>query len=125
MHTVALTEDGRVFTWGNGGTGALGHGDVENQALPREVEGLKEHKIVKVDCGSEHTIVLTDKGKLFAFGNNRYGQLGVQGQNSVQLNSPEKISIPLNIGKVKDFACGEDHNAYICHKGNLYTWGYN
>jgi hypothetical protein len=56
-HTVALTEDGRVFTWGNGATGALGHGDAENHPVPKEVEGLKDHTIVKVDCGSEHTVV--------------------------------------------------------------------
>lgn len=41
-HTVALTEDGEVFTWGEGKQGALGHGDWENIHLPKKVEGLSK-----------------------------------------------------------------------------------
>lgn len=40
----------------------------------------------KVGCGANFTIILDDKGKLHAFGDNRYGQLGITGLESVVLS---------------------------------------
>ena len=38
-HSLALTADGPVFTWGKGEHGCLGHGeDLSNQLLPKKVE---------------------------------------------------------------------------------------
>ena len=38
-HSLALTGDGAVFTWGQGGFGCLGHGeDLSNQLLPKKIE---------------------------------------------------------------------------------------
>ena len=38
-HSLAITADGAVFTWGTGETGCLGHGeDLSNQLLPKKVE---------------------------------------------------------------------------------------
>ena len=37
-HSIVLAADGRVFTFGFGGSGRLGHGDEENQSTPRVVE---------------------------------------------------------------------------------------
>lgn len=39
--TVALTEDGDVYSWGSGKEGALGHGDWDNCFIPKKVEGIK------------------------------------------------------------------------------------
>ena len=39
VHTLALTADGAVFTWGKGESGRLGHGeDLSDQLLPKKVE---------------------------------------------------------------------------------------
>mmetsp|Transcript_24527 Transcript_24527/g.30586 ORF Transcript_24527/g.30586 Transcript_24527/m.30586 type:complete len:215 (+) Transcript_24527:282-926(+) len=70
-HTVCVTEDGAVYSWGNGRSGALGHSNTENSAEPKRVEGLSN--IVRVDCGTDHTIALDSKGKLHSFGSNTYG----------------------------------------------------
>ena len=37
-HSMAMDTDGRVYTWGFGGYGRLGHGDVKNALEPRAVE---------------------------------------------------------------------------------------
>ena len=39
-HTVALSKQGEVYTWGQGKQGALGHGDFEQQNVPKKVESL-------------------------------------------------------------------------------------
>ena len=39
LHSLALTADGAVFTWGVGEGGCLGHGeDLSDQLLPKKVE---------------------------------------------------------------------------------------
>ena len=38
-HSLAITADGAVFTWGQGEHGSLGHGeDLSNQLLPKKIE---------------------------------------------------------------------------------------
>ena len=69
-HSVALTEDGEVYTWGYGGkigyfnwmysqeVGALGHGDKLSYFSPKKVEYFEKngHKICKIGAGLYHTV---------------------------------------------------------------------
>ena len=70
-YTVCVTEEGHVYSWGYGRRGALGHGNTDSVAQPKKVDGLEN--IVRVECGTDHTIVLDNKGKLYSFGENTYG----------------------------------------------------
>jgi alpha-tubulin suppressor-like RCC1 family protein len=47
--------------------------------------------VKKVDCGSEYTLCLTMDGKLYAWGKNNYGQLGITGKQSNKENKPTRI----------------------------------
>ena len=66
-HTVALSRNGEVFTWGRDDLGQLGHGDWIHRNVPMKVESLCGETIVKVACGSRHTAALTAGGKLFTW----------------------------------------------------------
>ena len=50
-YTAAITADGKVFTWGEGSYGKLGHGNTKNVYKPKQVEAFEGVKIVKVACG--------------------------------------------------------------------------
>ena len=39
-HSLAITADGAVWSWGEGRFGKLGHGDRQDQLLPKKIEGL-------------------------------------------------------------------------------------
>lgn len=81
-----MSEDGDLYTWGKGKTGALGHGNNDDVLTPQKVKNLEG--IVKVECGNDYTVVLDDEGRLFTFGNNTYGQLGLV-NNVNKLNEPQ------------------------------------
>ena len=66
-HTVAINSNGEVFTWGYNGCGQLGHGDKENRNVPTKVESLSGENVVKVSCGTFHTVALTAKGKVLTW----------------------------------------------------------
>ena len=120
-HTVCVTEDGEVYSWGFGRSGALGHGNSDDVTLPKRVEGLQN--AVRVECGTDYTIVLDSNGKLHSFGNNRYGQLGLN-MDSLKESTPKKIFTSAGQGKIIDFSCGDEHSAYIDARGGVHTWGY-
>ena len=66
-HTVALTRNGEVFTWGNNKFGQLGHGEKIPLNAPKRVESLCGITVVKVDCGEYHTAVVTKEGALLTW----------------------------------------------------------
>ena len=65
-HTAALTKDGKVFTWGSNEYGQLGQGD-NDRYIPTKVESLDGIFIVKIACGEEHTVAITDKGETYTW----------------------------------------------------------
>jgi len=79
-NTAIVTKYGDVFTCGVGANGRLGHGNVENLTEFKKIEGLLSKTggelVTSVECGSRHTLLLTDKGSLLAFGQGCNGQLG-------------------------------------------------
>ena len=74
-HCVALDKLGRVFCWGLGAYGQLGCDKLNKHiVLPVLVEALTDKKIVDVRSGIYHTVALTNRGKLYCWGSNNYGQ---------------------------------------------------
>ncbi|XP_072993322.1 RCC1 domain-containing protein RUG3, mitochondrial isoform X1 [Typha latifolia] len=78
-HSLALTDQGEVFSWGYGGHGQLGHNSIQNEKVPLAIKALAEEHIVYIACGGSTSAAVSDKGKLFMWGNARDCQLGVPG----------------------------------------------
>jgi RCC1 and BTB domain-containing protein len=67
-HTVALSSCGKVFTWGNGDHGKLGHGTTAKVAVPKLVESLAHLRVIKIASYNEHTAALCHAGLGFSHG---------------------------------------------------------
>ncbi|XP_035535912.1 probable E3 ubiquitin-protein ligase HERC6 [Morone saxatilis] len=74
-HSAVLTKDGKVFTFGEGRHGQLGHNSSADEVRPRLVDGL-DGLASHISCGRCHTLVLGTSGQLWAFGNGAKGQIG-------------------------------------------------
>jgi alpha-tubulin suppressor-like RCC1 family protein len=59
MDFYLCAEDGKVLTWGHGGHGQLGHGDLANVKVPKVVEALGDHKVSFIACGGAWTSAVT------------------------------------------------------------------
>ncbi|XP_043107899.1 retinitis pigmentosa GTPase regulator b isoform X2 [Puntigrus tetrazona] len=80
-HTVALTEQD-VYSFGLGQFGQLGHGTfIFESRLPRVVEHFRRGRVKHVECGENHTALITDSGLLYTFGDGRHGKLGLGEEN--------------------------------------------
>uniref|UniRef100_A0A914DW21 HECT domain-containing protein n=1 Tax=Acrobeloides nanus TaxID=290746 RepID=A0A914DW21_9BILA len=76
-HTILLTENGRVFGFGSDAFGQLGGGKKEQKNLFRSITELLGTQILSVSCGRFHTVALGQNGRIYTFGQNSSGQLGL------------------------------------------------
>jgi len=80
FHSVALTEDGKIFSWGGGGSffnkGQCGHGNNEDTITPEIIKDLETKTVVDVSCGGYHTLALTSDNELYSWGSGLYGECG-------------------------------------------------
>ncbi|KAM6220950.1 E3 ISG15--protein ligase HERC5 [Rhynchocyon petersi] len=91
-HTVLLTKDGRVFTFGAGKYGQLGHDSTQNELRPRLVTALFGNRVTQIACGRYHTLAyVSDLGKVFSFGCGSEGQLGNGGTHNQLIPLPMKL----------------------------------
>ena len=75
-HSMAITELGELYTWGEGIYGQLGHGINNNEQYPKKVEYFcNKFKIIDCKGGATHTVALTEEGYLFGWGQNDKNQL--------------------------------------------------
>mmetsp|Transcript_21004 Transcript_21004/g.38905 ORF Transcript_21004/g.38905 Transcript_21004/m.38905 type:complete len:411 (-) Transcript_21004:1165-2397(-) len=113
FHVVALTSNGKVFTWGAGADGQLGHGNRSNQFSPKQITDLPA--ISKVAAGGNHTTLLTSDLKLLAFGRGREGQLGrgIERESAASNRlTPQHVDF-FKPGQVQDVSCGAEHTMVL------------
>ncbi|CAN1357307.1 PH, RCC1 and FYVE domains-containing protein 1 [Linum perenne] len=132
-HTAAVAEEvsepmnaeivsfGKLFTWGSGNEGCLGHGDEESKLVPRQVVAVGHENVCQVACGHNFTVVLTASGQVYTMGSADFGQLGYP--KAVNRNAPNLVKGKLSDCIVEDVACGSYHVAALTSKSEVYTWG--
>ncbi|KAJ8628589.1 hypothetical protein MRB53_021912 [Persea americana] len=129
-HTAAVVEvmigsssnfsSGKLFTWGDGDKGRLGHGDSEPRLVPACVAALVEVNFRQVACGHDITLALTTLGQVYTMGSKVHGQLG-----SPEADGKVPTCIEGNIRNtfVEEIACGSYHVAILTSRTEVYTWG--
>uniref|UniRef100_A0AAY4E4J6 E3 ubiquitin-protein ligase HERC2 n=1 Tax=Denticeps clupeoides TaxID=299321 RepID=A0AAY4E4J6_9TELE len=121
-HAMALTVDGKVFSWGEGDDGKLGHFSRMNCDKPRLIEALKTKRIRDIACGSSHSAAITSSGELYSWGLGEYGRLG-HGDNTTQLR-PKLVKVLLG-HRVVQVACGsrDAQTLALTDEGLVFSWG--
>ena len=121
-HAMALTVDGRVFSWGEGEDGKLGHCSRLSSDRPRVVEALRNKRVRDIACGSSHSAAITSSGELYTWGCGEYGRLG-HGDNTTQLRP--KMVRALAGHRVVQVACGsrDAQTLALTDEGLVFSWG--
>lgn len=127
--TVALMDNGTVWTWGSGN---LGDGTSSASYYPVQVvtsvsstgERTYLDNIVSIAAGNTHALALDANGRVWTWGSNGSGQLGRSGSTNVAA----EVSI---VGDTDDstniiaIAAGKEHSLALTSDGRVYAWGLN
>ncbi|XP_072210465.1 protein RCC2 [Excalfactoria chinensis] len=119
-HSLLITAEGKLWSWGRNEKGQLGHGDTKRVEAPKLIEVLGSEAIVLAACGRNHTLALTESGSVYAFGENKMGQLGLGNQTDAV---PSPTQIMYNGQPITKMACGAEFSMIMDCKGNLYSFG--
>ncbi|KAL5990576.1 hypothetical protein ACLOJK_011478 [Asimina triloba] len=127
-HSALATTTGKLFTFGDGTFGVLGHGDRKSYWYPKEVESLSGLKTAKVACGVWHTAAIVEvingghviSRKLFTWGDGDKNRLG-HGDKETQL-------VPTCVSSLIDYnfhqlACGHTITVALTTSGHVFTMG--
>nr|XP_037877449.1 X-linked retinitis pigmentosa GTPase regulator-like [Bombyx mori] len=83
---------------------------------------IKNDPVVAISCGDEHSAVICQNGRVFVFGANTWGQLGLGHKDEVTRPSCVKWLKPQRTMFV---ACGRAHTVFVTETNAIYTVGCN
>ncbi|KAM0984276.1 hypothetical protein COP2_011964 [Malus domestica] len=135
-HSIAVTSKGTVYSFGSNSSGQLGHGTTEEECRPRPIRlrtldyssdlilSLQGTRIIHATTGAGRTMLISDAGKVYAFGKDSFGETeyGVQGSNLV--TTPQLVESLKDIFVVQA-AIANFFTAVLSREGRVYTfsWG--
>ena len=88
------------------------------------LELAAEECVLQIACGAEHVVALCKDGRLFTWGQNENGQLGL-GDNRQRQSPYHVYTFPAGSHVLKDVACGQAHTMAVSTRDELFTWGRN
>ncbi len=128
--TLAVLASQKIYAWGNNRWGQLGFGTVIDSVKPIEITKyfhLKpEEKVANIYASFRSSNLLTTEGRLFAWGNNEFGQLGDNSTNNH--NIPIEVTSKLGLvygEKISQMTTGGFHTLLVTSLGRVFSWGYN
>ena len=116
-HTLCITADGSLFSWGGNDSSQLGVGDTEDRHAPTRVTNLQGKRVVHVAAGEVHTICSTENGSVFTWGRGDNGKLGLGDDESDRL-LPTLVRGELQGKQVVQVAAGDQHSTCVTKDGS-------
>jgi alpha-tubulin suppressor-like RCC1 family protein len=126
-HTCGVRDSGKLYCWGNDGSGQVGDGDANSATAPRRIGSHEDW--ATVSAGDYHTCGIRHGGQLYCWGDNQCGQVG----DGTAVSDPcregfedHKARSPRRIGTFEDWAnvsAGGFHTCGVRKNGKLYCWG--
>lgn len=118
-HSVALAQNGRLYSWGANSVGQLGNGTTDSAAIPERLDAPRDVQAIAV--GPYHAFAKRGDNSFWAWGKNTNGELG----DSTKINRlvPEYISAFSGMEMV---AAGMDHSTAFaagntgCSSNNMF-----
>jgi alpha-tubulin suppressor-like RCC1 family protein len=124
QHAAAISVDGSLYMWGRNSKGCL----LNLPEITRKCTlffNSSNKKWRKVSCGAYHTAAIDDDGKLFSWGSNDKGQLGVSSFTDEYIDTPISPLQPHSNLIWKHVSCGADFTVGLDSNDVMYLWGSN
>ncbi|GEP41912.1 choice-of-anchor D domain-containing protein [Brevifollis gellanilyticus] len=134
IFSLALTTEGRVYSWGSDFNGALGNSSTTEAILPVAVNtesgtsALYGKEVVYLTAGRNHSLAVCSDGTVVGWGRNDSGQLG----DGTTQNRPMPVMMNTLSGasalsgkSAVSVSAGQDHTLVLCSDGTMVSCGGN
>jgi alpha-tubulin suppressor-like RCC1 family protein len=127
FHSLALTDSGCVFAWGNGKDGQLGVGEFRGDGFcakePLQVDSIQS-KVRSISCGARHSLAITEMDELLCWGLNNHGQCGQCSDSCDKVLLPSEVKHLTGMSILKVCA-GIAHSVASTKLLGIQSWGWN
>eukprot|EP00929_Paragymnodinium_shiwhaense_P090975 TRINITY_DN51036_c0_g1_i1.p1 TRINITY_DN51036_c0_g1~~TRINITY_DN51036_c0_g1_i1.p1 ORF type:complete len:1380 (-),score=249.71 TRINITY_DN51036_c0_g1_i1:80-4219(-) len=126
-HSLVLTVQGELFSFGSNVHGALGSGRRESYAHAERVSSnhLRAMPLRGIAAGAQSSMALSIGGHVFSWGSNSRGRLGLGPAYDHEDAVLTPVTVPNLPGMARAIAAGGQHSAVILRRGRLFLAGDN
>lgn len=121
--SIALTEEGEVYTWGHGDYGALGS-NIKKAKVPVQKLNFNNLKITMIGAAYEGGYAIDEKGNVWGWGDDEHDSFGITHPKQHEYRwLPIQLPIKISGSKI-DYICGGDaFTEYLTSTGDVYGMG--
>jgi alpha-tubulin suppressor-like RCC1 family protein len=118
---LAVGEDGELFSWGCSEDRLMGHGDTQDQPLPKRFEALRGVRVSTVAVDFRHALALAEDGLVYAWAMSNYGALlGKPNFYRELLPVPVEVLRGVRLGSI---AVTRFRSYAVADTGEVRAWG--
>lgn len=135
--SLALTNEGKVLTWGQNGSGILGQGLGTNgeilSLVPNYVVNTTNSgpltNIIAIACGEQFCLALDEERRVYIWGSLAHGLGGIAAEDATELatGTPRLVTgLPVTPGGKPEGIAGAASTGYVlCEDGKIFAFGNN
>ncbi|MBF0545279.1 MAG: tetratricopeptide repeat protein [Candidatus Riflebacteria bacterium] len=121
-HSLALKNDGTVWSWGTNSWGELGDCSTQDRMTPVKVASLTD--VIAIAAGENLSVALRKDGTVWTWGRNDFGQLGHE-SSEASIGASLQPQQTLKLSDVVAIGCGRKNTYALKKDGTLLAWGNN
>jgi alpha-tubulin suppressor-like RCC1 family protein len=128
--SLVLTSTGQLYTFGENSNGQLGNSDHIGTSTANPSPSLialpgATGAPVQIAAGTDHSLVVTSSGQVYAFGDDTFGECGPSANGSSTNPTPTLVPLPAGSGPAIGVAAGDGYSLVLTALGQVYAFGNN
>ncbi|EKX52989.1 hypothetical protein GUITHDRAFT_56483, partial [Guillardia theta CCMP2712] len=129
-HGLILCSDGSIWVWGSSERGQCGLKSREVVESPKQIEyavggnSIVNMQIKSVAAGDVHSLLLSAGGRIIAFGDNSWGQLGLPETQESEALEKERGELLQSLANISS-SVSPHHTLLLSKHGRVYSCGLN